>query len=264
MDKNLKTQDYVAQMYLWEIKKGRGNENLKRFLIGYISRKLDAKDERENNEQASDILTHLSTYWRTPHSALSFPRYISLLARGWKKARENERRDKSFQEHAYELERGMTRKRKGEGFNYLGTKDLDFPMSLYRAADILSTQLEDSPGAIYYFLRRQMNQGKFPNAGRSLSWVTKDGAVVERNEYLLDEDGFQQAKTFLERRSDEKADITEKRNPAIGLLMKKRKVGKRAAQRWLKRRLDRGQSWEEIGKEVEILRREEDETPGKS
>lgn len=217
-------EEILAQMEIWACRK---HKDLKlNHLYSYLSKWIQDEDLRQ------EVAASLIENWKTPLSKFSFREYCKQLCLSFSRPK---------REIATNLENYGS---KTYGHSKL---ELQFPCSVSSAALALSAQVNKSPETIKRWLYRQMEKGVIPGCSSSLV-VADDGFAKEKRSYRLDESGFQKALDLLKAEAED--EIKKKRGLLIEYLMEKRGVGRRAAQRWLKRRLDAGKSWEEIYREI--------------
>jgi len=123
----------------------------------------------------------------------------------------------------------------------------DYPLTVEQAARQIIKQggIAYEPKNVIRWIYLQLEKGKIQHSGISVENVSNEGVVSRRNYYLLNEEEFSKAKELW---------ITVKTRPVL-VMERSRKTGKtkRAVQKWIKTRLDKGAKMEEIIKELKSL-----------
>jgi hypothetical protein len=213
-------EEMLAQMCTWAYRQGWGDGDHINYLYQYVEKLIRKGD-------VNSIVFHLLRNWRSPLGRQSFNTYIRSLA----KETELQKTGAGREIHA-EPE-----------FTPPAESQLDFPLTVEKAAGLLNQDaLTDKPQNVLRWLYDQLARGKVPNAGYSDQRVTPEGIRFQKNRYLLNKKGLEIAKDLWFRK---------KVKPTLAKHLAKTKgITLRAAQKWIKTRLDKGKSLREIAEEI--------------
>ena len=218
----LETPETIAQMCLWAYRQTR-EEAYCRYLLGYVRSVL-------KKEEVTDVVAHLLEHWRTPVSQYSFQSYIKKLDHH---ISEEPPKEEIPVEEVHEMPKKFHREH-------------TFPLPLKEAVTYLleETQIPLKHKALYQRLLRAILAGKLPALTESFEQLTPEGLLVRKQRHFLTKEQLQEAKRLLLE--------TEFKGLIVQRYMELRKVGRRAAERFLQRRLQAGKSlkeiWEELGR----------------
>lgn len=229
--------EILAQMEIWCYRQGQkiGFHHLCNYLKRWV------RDE----DLVQEVATKLWKKWKTPKSQYSFRATCQLLCREIR----HKEKGKSVQLVPLDdLEEYSTEDlMRGAGTNVRADFSISFPCSVPTAALALSVVTGASPVLIERWLYRKMKKGVIPGCYSGFV-VADDGFAKEKNVYTLDEDEFQKALELFPKRRRSLHDA--RKYQLISQVMLIRKVGRRAAQRWVKRRLSAGKTTDEIWREL--------------
>ncbi|WP_412709206.1 hypothetical protein [Atrimonas thermophila] len=223
--------EVLAQMAIWAYRQGKTElSHLYRYLQKWC----------RNEDLLQEVIEYLLQHWKTPRSEFSFRSYCRLLLRYWRK---------NLLGREVSLETDFLRPRRKRFVNT--PLEPVFPCSVFEAALFLSMEFPEEPESIKKWLYRKMERGAIPGCIAGFS-VSEDGYTRDKRMFQLTEEGFEKARELL-REKNNKKHFEETRSAVVKIVMKQRNVGRRAAQRWVKRRLDAGKDWEEIAEELGLI-----------
>jgi hypothetical protein len=263
-------EDVIAQMCTLACQQGHQGEKLISYLTCYIGRVLWGDFLPEDSET---VFNHLILHWGVPRYRNGFRAYIRRIATDFEKQGKIERKDlyseesagsedrnedeeqEDVEEGSEESNEGWKQKGKKEGYRQISSdgprfkkvESPEFPLAVKDAAKLL---FQRDPGTastesvverwLYYQFKRK-GRNKVPNAlarpGR-IGKITPEGVCIRRDWFQLDEEGFKEAERLWK--------IKCGRQKLVECLERGKKITPRAARKWIKVRVDKGWSWEDI------------------
>ncbi len=212
----------LAQMCLLAWRQGKKDEELLRFVHRYI-RKVTSDDV------AMTVVSHLIEKWETPLYPGSFNNFIRKCIHGVSK---NEQGSDIASSEAVEAK---------EALNYSPKKrkQARFYCDRYTVA-----QASGIIGCSTRWLYNQINAGNLPNAEVNIERHITEQETIEKRSYSINDDCLRDAINLYRKATD------STRAELVKYVARKRAIGIRGAQKWIKTREDQGKSLQEIAIEA--------------
>lgn len=218
LGKDFTDEEILAQMEIWAYRKGK--EVDWKHLYSYLRKRTGNDDDL-----LQEAVLHVQKRWRAPGSWLSFRKYCNRVVIGKKMEMEGEKTGLRLDE-----------------------KFLEFPCTPYKASLILFQEFDKPFEAVKKWLYRNMEKGIIPGCSRGFNSFD-DGKIKPKKFYFLEEEGFQVARKLLQEKCA-KEKTKKKHRCIIEYLMESRGISRKGAWVWLKRRLKKGKTLEEIYQET--------------
>lgn len=273
----------LAQMCLWAMRQGKKLNEIEQFLYDFVSetittfikKKRTSEQKRESystleeghyksktretedfittGDIVSDTYLHILKHWETPFSQGSFYSYIYRCAAGFyskELGKENRvwwRGDNT----GFAIERKTCQKwlKASKPLGFATPVMLNSEAVWHHGQDYYTVyQAAEEIGCTEDWLYYQLRKGKLVSCPQT-KMVTEQITIIKRNDIDLTYKAVKEAEELFYLSVLRKADFTQ-------LVATRRNTGRRAAQRWVKRRVDQGRGFKEIVSEAGITKKE--------